>query len=102
MAKFLYVGLATIFVCMVIIMACASALVLIHQCNPLANACDQNVIIGIYITITVASIAISAAAIIELALYSRQTKQNDKHHEEQMDAIKRLEGKIDKILGDQG
>lgn len=76
---------------MTIIMGAAPMLMIVNHCAPVVSMCDQNVIISAYATIIVAAIAVAAAAIVEASLYSRQARQNDEYHKEQMDAMKRLE-----------
>lgn len=97
MSKAIYSLIALIvlylfFIAIVIIMM----IIAIH-CNSPLNACDQSTELAVYIAITVAGTASASAAVIESVFYHRQTKQANRHHDEHMQAIKRLEEKVNKI-----
>lgn len=75
-------------------------LIWVDQCDMPANVCDQSVKMAVIIAVTLAAAASVAAALVEGAFYHLQSKHSDENHEKQMRAIKRLENKIDKILGE--
>lgn len=56
----------------------------------------QSALMSASIAMVVAAIAIIATAIFGHVFHVRQSKQNAKHHKEQMDAIKRLEDTLKK------